>query len=128
MSSILNIGSCCIDHVYHVPTFVSPGETLFCDRYEVHPGGKGLNQSVAIARAGGTVRHAGKIGEDGTWLKTLLEEEGVDCSALLVSAEPTGHANIQVNAEGENSIVLFGGTNQQLTVAEVSSMLLLLEL
>lgn len=123
MTDILNLGSCCIDHVYHVPHFVVPGETLLCHRYEIHPGGKGLNQSIAIARAGGRVRHVGKIGHDGAWLKDLLEAERVDTTGLIVSDAPTGHANIQVNEDGENSIVLFGGTNQQLEQAEIEAML-----
>jgi ribokinase len=121
--AILNLGSCCIDHVYHVPEFVRPGETLPCASYEVHPGGKGLNQSIAIARAGADVRHAGKIGTDGLWLKSLMDETGVDTRLLLVDESATGHANIQVTAGGENAIVLFGGTNRTLTRQEINTML-----
>lgn len=121
--SILNLGSCCIDHVYHVPNFVRPGETLPCSDYEIHPGGKGLNQSVAIARAGTAVRHAGKIGEDGQWLKEVLQEAGADTSLLHVCPESTGHANIQVNANGENAIVLYGGTNRQIMPEDISNWL-----
>ncbi len=113
--TILNIGSCCIDHVYHVNDFVRPGETLACDQYEVHPGGKGLNQSVAIAKAGGKVRHAGSIGKDGAWLRVTLEDAGVDTSLLQIIEGATGHANIQVNASGENAIVLYGGTNRAIS-------------
>ena len=120
---ILNLGSCCIDHVYHVPHFVNPGETLPCNNYEIHPGGKGLNQSLAIARAGGNVQHAGKLGNDGTWLKSLLNDAGVDTSLLMVVDEPSGHANIQVNQSGENAIVLFGGTNRMISEEEVSSVI-----
>jgi ribokinase len=121
--TIFNLGSCCIDHVYQVPHFAQPGETLPCLSYEMHPGGKGLNQSLAMARAGADVFHAGKIGSEGTWLKELLAADGVDTSQLRVSDNPTGHACIQVNAAGENSIVLFGGTNRQITVDEISAML-----
>lgn len=118
---ILNLGSCCIDHVYHVPHFSQPGETLPCTSYEVHPGGKGLNQSLAIARAGAAVHHAGKVGKDGLWMKALLDEDSVETSRLLVADEPSGHAIIQVNPQGENSIVLFGGTNRMITVDEITS-------
>jgi len=121
--TIFNLGSCCIDHVYQVPHFAQPGETLPCLSYEMHPGGKGLNQSLAMARAGADVIHAGKIGREGTWLKELLAAEGVDTSQLKVSDHPTGHACIEVNAEGENSIVLFGGTNRQITSDELEVML-----
>ena len=123
MMTIINLGSCCIDHVYNVPSFVAPGETLPCTHYEVHPGGKGLNQSIAMARAGATVKHAGKIGEDGSWLKELLTAEGVDTSALKIAKEATGHANIQVTPNGENAIVLFGGTNRLISGDEVSEAL-----
>lgn len=120
---IFNLGSCCIDHVYHVPDFVRPGETLPCTSYEIHPGGKGLNQSLAIAKAGMRVEHGGKIGQDGAWLKSLLNDAGVTTDKLLVTNEPSGHANIQVSSTGENAIVLFGGTNRQLTRPEVEHML-----
>ena len=75
--TILNFGSCCIDNVYSVPHFARPGETLPCLNYEVHPGGKGLNQSIAIAASGVEVHHAGKVGNDGQWLIDLLKKRGV---------------------------------------------------
>ncbi len=121
--TILNFGSCCIDNVYLVPHFVQPGETLPCDDYNIYPGGKGLNQSLALAYAGATVKHAGKVGEDGVWLKELLTDAGVDTDLLLVGDGPSGHANIQVNASGENSIVLFGGSNKTITHEEVDKVL-----
>lgn len=123
MMAILNFGSCCIDNVYSVTHFVAPGETLACDRFEVHPGGKGLNQSMAAAAAGASVRHAGRIGHDGAWLKTLLEEKGVDTEHLVTGDGPTGHANIQVSASGENAIVLFGGANRTISAQDVDRVL-----
>jgi ribokinase len=112
---ILNFGSCCIDNVYAVPHFVQPGETLSSTDFNVYPGGKGLNQSIALARAGATVQHAGKVGHDGIWLKALLNAAGVDDSRLQIGAGPSGHANIQVSTSGENAIVIVGGTNRQIT-------------
>ncbi|MFT7245028.1 MAG: ribokinase [Candidatus Azotimanducaceae bacterium] len=112
---ILNFGSCCIDNVYAVPHFVQPGETLSSTDFNIYPGGKGLNQSIALARAGATVQHAGKVGSDGVWLKELLSETGVDNSRLQIGDGPSGHANIQVSATGENAIVIVGGTNRQIT-------------
>ncbi len=117
---ILNYGSLNIDHVYHVPHFVKPGETLGSTDYDVFAGGKGANQSVALARAGAAVRHAGKLGNDGGWLKDLLAAAGVDVAAVQLIDGPSGHAVIQVNAEGENSIILFGGANQQIDDAHVA--------
>jgi ribokinase len=117
--SILNFGSCCIDNVYAVPHFAQPGETLPCYSYEVHPGGKGLNQSIALAASGAAVRHAGRVGTDGQWLVDLLREHKVDTSFIQIGDGPSGHANIQVTPEGENSIVLFGGANQNITPEDV---------
>ncbi|MDZ7684276.1 MAG: PfkB family carbohydrate kinase [Gammaproteobacteria bacterium] len=104
---ITNFGSCSIDNVYSVPRFAAPGETLPTGRFDVHPGGKGLNQSIALARAGANVRHAGRVGRDGEWLKQLLLETGVDTELLKVVETTSGHAVIQVVPEGENSIVIF---------------------
>ncbi len=113
MSKILNFGSLNIDHVYQVEAFVRPGETISALGYARHPGGKGLNQSIALARAGTRVLHAGCIGVDGLFLKELLERDGVDCSLVTILDDaPTGHAVIQVSAQGENSIVICGGANQ----------------
>lgn len=117
--SILNFGSCCIDNVYAVPHFAQPGETLPCLGYEVHPGGKGLNQSIALAASGAAVRHAGRVGTDGQWLVDLLQKHRVDTSLVHIEDGPSGHANIQVTPEGENSIVLFGGANQKITHDDV---------
>lgn len=111
---ILNFGSCCIDNVYQVPAFVKPGETLPCTDYQIHAGGKGLNQSLALAYAGAQVVHAGKVGQDGVWMRTLLDEAGVDVTQLKVIDSPSGHAVIQVTPEGENAIVIHGGANQEM--------------
>jgi len=109
---ILNYGSLNLDYVYRVNHIVKPGETI--DSYSVNcfPGGKGLNQTVAIARAGSKVYHAGLIGEDGLKLKELLKKEEVDCSFLSVVSGNTGTAFIQVDDSGQNSIVLNGGANR----------------
>lgn len=120
---ILNIGSLNIDLVYQVPHFVRPGESLPALAFSRGPGGKGLNQSIAAARAGAAVRHAGCIGADGLFLRELLAAEGVDVAALRVGAEPTGHAIIQVNPEGENCIVLYHGANHALTADDLGAAL-----
>ncbi len=115
MKHILNFGSLNIDHVYHVEHFVQPGETLPCSNYQRFAGGKGFNQSIALARAGLRVTHAGQIGSDGTWLRKMLAAEGVDVRVLQMTSDaPTGHAIIQVTTSGENSILINGGANQTL--------------
>jgi ribokinase len=120
---ILNFGSYCIDNVYSVPHFVEPGETLPSLAYHIHPGGKGLNQSLALAYAGANVSHAGKVGIDGEWMKNLLMEAGVDTSLTQVVANPSGHANIQVTPKGENAIVIYGGANKTMETGDLISAL-----
>ena len=123
MGKLVNLGSLCIDHVYSVPEITGPGETVASLGHEVFPGGKGLNQSVAAARAGAEVTHFGCVGEDGAWLKEVLAEAGVDASGVRVVTGASGHAVIQVNAAGENAIVIAGGSNRELTEADVTAAL-----
>lgn len=112
---ILNIGSMNTDYVYSVDHFVRPGETLAAEKYEIFPGGKGLNQSVAMAKAGLEVWHAGIAGKDGEPLLEFLAENGVHTELVKKDGRPGGHTIIQVNNEGQNSIILYGGTNFALT-------------
>lgn len=110
---ILNFGSLNIDKVYKVPHFVRPGETISSSGYQCFPGGKGLNQSVAAAKAGHRVYHAGTIGADGGLLEEVLLADGVDTRYLRKTEGITGHALIQVSAAGENCIILFPGSNYE---------------
>ena len=75
---VLNFGSLNLDHTYQVPHIVAPGETLTSLGLAIHPGGKGLNQSVALAKAGAEVFHAGQIGEDGEMLRKVCADSGAD--------------------------------------------------
>lgn len=120
---ILNFGSLNLDHVYSVNHFVRPGETLASLGYQKFLGGKGLNQSVALARAGAKVLHAGKVGTDGDVLRIFLKNEGVDVSRIQTLDGPSGHAVIQVNSEGENCILLYGGANQKIQNSDVTAAL-----
>ncbi len=120
---ILNFGSMNLDYVYQVPHFLAPGETMAALNQQVHPGGKGLNQSIAMARAGVRVYHAGVIGQGGEQLAALLEQEGVDTRYLLTRPCLQGNAIIQVTPQGENCILLYGGSNQAVTEAQVSETL-----
>lgn len=110
----LNFGSLCIDNVYKVPYFVRPGETLSCLDYEIHPGGKGLNQSLALAYAGAQVWHAGKTGPEGRWLAQLLADADIDTSLIQITGDPSGHAIIQVLPDGGNAIIISPGANRTL--------------
>ena len=89
---IYNLGSLNIDYVYDVDHFVSAGETLSSDKMQIFPGGKGLNQSVALARAGAEVIHGAVIGEDGGFLTEILSSAGVDTSRIETISRRCGHA------------------------------------
>ncbi|KAK2464485.1 hypothetical protein APHAL10511_003464 [Amanita phalloides] len=104
-------GSINVDETFYVQSIARPGETISSWDYRRRIGGKGANQAVAIARAGGTVNLYGTIGRDGEWLKDELKGHGIDVDGIVVSEVPTGRALIQVANNGENSIVLFPGAN-----------------
>ena len=103
---VLNYGSLNVDYVYSLDHIVQGGETILSSKMEVFCGGKGLNQSIALARAGVPVYHAGLVGEEGS----ILLDKG-------------GHTIIQVDAKGQNCIILYGGTNQMQTKEYIDEVL-----
>ncbi|HHW31715.1 MAG TPA: ribokinase [Clostridiaceae bacterium] len=120
---ILNFGSLNIDYVYSVPHFVRPGETLASNNYQIFAGGKGLNQSIALAKAGAKVYHGGKIGREGLFLKEKLEYYNVDTSNIKIVEGASGHAIIQVDPTGQNCIILYGGANKEITHQDINDIL-----
>ena len=120
---ILSFGSLNIDKVYKVTDFVQAGETISSLEFNLFPGGKGLNQSIAAARAGASVYHAGAIGSDGELLKTTLEGAGVHTNYIKKADAPSGHAIIQVNSRGQNCIIIFGGANQSISTADIDTVI-----
>lgn len=112
--AVINFGSINIDHVYQVEHFVQPGETIASHAYQQLLGGKGANQSIALAKAGAEVRHVGRINNNDAAIKQTLIKHGIDCKYVQCTETPSGHAIIQVTPSGENAIVLFGGANQEL--------------
>lgn len=120
---ILSLGSLNIDRVYRIDRFVEAGETKAAESMMVNCGGKGLNQSIAAAKAGCEVFHAGLLGSDGQMLKDALSKSGVDVSLLLPYDGPSGHAIIEVDDHGQNRIILFGGSNRALTEQQVDHIL-----
>lgn len=121
---ILSFGSLNIDYVYSVDHFVQKGETLASGALEIFSGGKGLNQSVALGRAGAEVFHAGAVGPDGQFLLDLLQEAGVDTHLVKqLESVRTGNAIIQRDPEGNNCILLYGGANQAITREQVKKSL-----
>ena len=111
----LNIGSLNLDFVYTVDHFVCPKETQASKGLTITCGGKGLNQSIALKKAGAQVCHAGAVGPDGESLVRTLEGAGVDASYVQRVDVPTGNAFIQVDAQGQNGILLYEGANGCIT-------------
>ena len=111
---IMVFGSLNMDHVYRVKRFTQAGETIASLGLENICGGKGLNQSIAIQNSGTNVMHAGCIGiDDGEPLLAFLDSKGVNTHLISRVNVPSGHTIIQVNQQGENCILLYGGANQQ---------------
>ena len=121
--TIYNLGSINIDHVYAMERLPKPGETLAATDLTTGLGGKGANQSIAIARAGGQVVHIGAIGPEGGWTRDALREAGVDTENLREVATPTGHAMITVDRAAENAIVLFPGANREIAEDQIAQAL-----
>ena len=120
---VLNIGSLNLDYVYSVDHIIQPGETESTCSRNIFLGGKGINQSCALAKAGVEVYHAGMIGADGTAFLDACKEYGVHSDYIKTVDAPTGHTIIQVDQNAQNSILLFGGANQMLTKEFVDDVL-----
>lgn len=112
---VLNFGSLNLDYVYQVESILIPGETQASKDRQTFCGGKGLNQSIALAKAGIPVYHAGMIGEEGDILLETCKENGVNTEFIRQIPGPGGHTVIQVDKDGQNCILLFGGANRSIT-------------
>ena len=112
---VLNFGSLNLDYVYQVESILIPGETQASKDRQIFCGGKGLNQSIALAKAGIPVYHAGLIGEGGEPLLEVCKENGVNTEFIRQIPGPSGHTVIQVDKNGQNCILLFGGSNRSMT-------------
>lgn len=123
MGKILNFGSLNIDLVYSVTHFVQPKETISSKKFERFCGGKGSNQSVALARAGANVFHAGCVGTDGNILIENLRDSGANVDYIKVVDVASGNALIQVEDSGENCIVLYGGANMEISLEQIDEVL-----
>ena len=120
---ILVFSSLNIDHNYYVKNIAKPKETIFAKEYNVVAGGKGLNAAIALARSGVQVYLAGNIGNDAKVLEKVLFENKVDTTYLNKVDQPNGHAIIQIDETGENSIFIYGGSNQTITTEYIDSVL-----
>jgi ribokinase len=118
---IVVVGSINLDLVAVADKIPAVGETLTGKDFQIHPGGKGANQAVAIARLGNPVRMIGRLGNDvfGTQLREHLETAGVDATGVATSEGASGVALIIVSSRGENSIVVAPGANAKVTPEDI---------
>ena len=121
--AVFNLGSINIDLIYSVSNFPAPGETLAAEAFQRMPGGKGANQSVALALAGAKVFHIGAMHGGDDWLKRHLSDAGVDLGFVQLTETPGGHAIVVVNADGENQIILFPGANHEIDMTRACAAL-----
>ncbi len=122
MKKIAVIGSLNIDHVLKTRDLPSRGETIISESYQLKCGGKGANQAASIARLGVSVSMIGKIGEDeaGAMQMKSLERSGVNTDGIIIdNDQKTGAAFITIDNKGNNTIVLFSGTNGLFTIDDV---------
>ena len=117
--NVLNFGSLNIDYVYGVSHIVKPGETIKALSRSILAGGKGLNQSIAMARAGVDVFHAGCVGKERTLLLRTLQEENIITEFILILNTDSGHTIIQVEDGGQNCIIVNGGANQRIPKSHI---------
>jgi ribokinase len=125
---IVVVGSINTDLVAVTNRIPAIGETVIGSDFQIHPGGKGANQAVAVARLGYPVRLIGRLGNDtfGTELRTHLENAGVETSGVSTSDGPSGVAVIVVSKNGDNSIVLAPGANSKVTPEDIDTNILIL--
>ncbi|MGN1031559.1 MAG: ribokinase [Butyricicoccaceae bacterium] len=108
---ILNFGSLNLDHIYRVEHILGTKEAQAMEPPLTVAGGKGLNQSVALAKAGAEVWQAGIIGEDGQILLDALNAAGIHTEYVRMVPEHTGHAIVQVDMTGQTAVLQYGGAN-----------------
>ena len=120
---ILNYGSMNVDYVYEVMDIVRPGETINARGRNIYPGGKGLNQSIAVAKAGGEVYHVGVLGADGNVLEQALRENRIHMDHIKRVAGNSAHTVIQVDRNGQNCIIVFAGPEITFTENEMDEIL-----
>ncbi|MFG3141169.1 ribokinase [Streptomyces sp. NPDC048211] len=139
MTKVAVLGSTNMDLVAYVDRAPERGETVTGREFRTIPGGKGANQAVAAARAGGDVMMIGAVGDDeyGLRMRENLEHSGVDTDLLHTAEGPSGTAHIVVDGKGSNAIVVIPGANGTVTalgpgeiaaIAEADLLLLQLEL
>ena len=122
--AIYNLGSINIDHFYRLPHLVRPGETLAAETYTQGLGGKGANQSVAIAKSKNQVLHIGALSRADNRYFEQLKNYNIDLTHTHQLDFPSGHGIVMVDeVSGENQIVVYPGANHQISESMIDSAL-----
>jgi ribokinase len=119
---VLVVGSSNTDLIVKVPHIPKPGETILAGEFSTAAGGKGANQAVAAARAGGAVTFIARVGRDANGDRALsgFVDAGIDVSRVVRDrTRPSGVALIFVGEHGDNSIAVASGANGALSPADV---------
>ncbi|WP_035446198.1 ribokinase [Atopobacter phocae] len=122
MNTITVIGSINLDRTLRVKAMPKPGETIHAIEHFSAGGGKGANQAVAAQRAGASTYFIGAVGRDGAgdMMKDLMGQEGIDLKGVTtLETQATGQAFITVDQQGENSIIIYAGANNDFTPEHV---------
>lgn len=120
---VVVVGSINIDLVANTERIPIAGETILSFGFQTHPGGKGANQAVAVARLGHPVHMIGRVGDDafGRQLRDHMSQQGVDLAGVAVTQASSGIASIIVARNGENCIVITPGANALLTPVDLDT-------
>ncbi|HPD48135.1 MAG TPA: ribokinase [Anaerohalosphaeraceae bacterium] len=119
---IVVIGSSNTDMIIKIDHIPRPGETVIGGTFSTAAGGKGANQAVAAARAGGRVTFIARVGDDMFGRQALdgFRADGIDVSHVIIDPDaPSGVASIFVDAKGQNSIAVAGGANANLSPDDI---------
>ena len=121
-NKVVVLGSLNVDTILQVTRFPEPGETLALNDKQMAGGGKGANQAIAAARSGAQTSFIGRVGhdDDGRFMLNQLKDSGVSTEFVSVSSDAgTGHAFVMLEQSGENRILIYGGSNAELSSKDV---------
>lgn len=121
MNRVMVLGSMNVDTIWRVDHMPLPGETISADQKTSAGGGKGANQAIAAARSGARTSFVGKVGRDtnGKFMIRSLRKEGIDTTLISGSKQNTGEACIILDRAGQNSIIVYGGANQDIQFSDI---------
>lgn len=123
MNKVIVLGSLNVDTILQIPRLPQPGETLAMSDKRNAGGGKGANQAISAARSGAKTSFIGKIGDDenGKMMLSFLKDAGINTDQVTISGKGTGQAFILLQESGENSIIIFGGANQEIKEKDIQN-------